>query len=55
MMTSDETYVYQEGYTVYIKSNSGFAIECNFHFDICTLQLSGKIKYFLRGKNIKFC
>jgi hypothetical protein len=41
MMTSDLTNVYQEGSTVYIKSTSGFSIECNFHFDICTLQLSG--------------
>lgn len=53
MMTSEQTFVYQEGSTVYIKSMSGFSIECNFHFDICTLQLSGihnSLKVFTRFK-----
>lgn len=34
--------LYYELNIVTLKSQSGFTVECNLKFDICTLELSGK-------------
>ncbi|CAB3385673.1 Hypothetical predicted protein [Cloeon dipterum] len=40
-MTADGTFIYREGQILHVKGNKSFEILCNFHFDICTLELSG--------------
>lgn len=41
-----DNYLYQDADILTVKGASGFNLECNMKFHICTFEMSGKKKYF---------